>query len=124
MGEMKASSRLRKFTFYFCLGNLLAVVCSSQHFLWLSQQHSKVIQLRFSALEAYADECEGMERTLSMRGVSLVPFSDWRNSSSGFSSSFKASPSFFLPLPPGIFTRFSSAHFDEKQKMNACEDKR
>lgn len=105
------SSRLGKFSFYFCVGNLVAVLGCAQHYLWLSQEQSKALQVRFSSLEAYADECEGMEKKLSMRGVSLSGFSDAGGGSAhagAHHSSALDSPSIFLPISPEVLSSFPS----------------
>lgn len=66
------SSRLAVFSTYFCTGIIVGYVGCARHLAWMSKVHSHALQIRYASLEAYADECEGMERTLSTRGIHIA----------------------------------------------------
>lgn len=89
------SSRLGVFSFHFCVGTMVSVVALSRHFMWLSKTHSHELQYRFASLEVYADECEGMERTLTSKGIPTAHIPRCDENSSPLAH--------FLPFP-----RFSS----------------
>eukprot|EP00796_Vickermania_ingenoplastis_P011099 gene11099-7725_t len=67
-----SSTRVGAFSTYFCLGVFTGCLASSRHFAWLCKTQSHALQLRYAVLESYADECEGMERTLSAKGVHIA----------------------------------------------------